>query len=67
MTFYIRNANLWSPTRQIRPHSVNNNGEHNVDQWHRHSTPGTRFVFYICIGNSMASSAIWEKHARVSF
>ena len=46
---------------------VNNNGEHNVDQWHRHSTPGTRFVFYICIGNSMASSAIWEKHARVSF
>ena len=21
----------------------------------------------ICIGNSMVSSAIWEKHARVSF
>ena len=31
------------------PHSVNNNGEHSVDQWHKPkilSCPGTRFVFY---------------------
>ncbi len=24
-------------------------------------------TLYICIGNSMVSSAIWKKHARVSF
>ncbi len=26
-----------------------------------------QYFFLICIGNSMVSSAIWKKHARVSF
>ena len=28
------------------PHTVKSNGEHSVDQWHRHIIPGTRFVFH---------------------
>ena len=33
----------------------------------RPKNAGIFLKYLICIGNSMVSSAIWEKHARVSF